>query len=910
MMSGVPPWVPSEAAPAFELFVGAAVRERYRAADLLDEWLKAEEHARSETLQSGMEAVLDLEEKGRDAIAADGQAALELPEQLRYDVLRLAGPERVRLALQRQRSRTLTEEMCLALLEHRAPDLDTAGRSQLRALAAAIPWAIAAGATPDVDEKDADGALARLDFREMVGGPDLHRFVGREAQLNTLRQIWGAPAAARPVVLVEGAGGVGKSLLLAKFADLLLSSDYPLERPSAVFHFDYDRYELQSARPSVILGDMARQASRWWARQDAETLLGMARGHEGSALESVSQLSRHSEAAGDRELVTAQSLLRLLWDADHRPVIRILLIADTLEQVDGFDDVARASVRDVGDLLRRSGADVMEVYASRSFRDPAALAGSRPFTKLPLGKLTQRDASRYLIAEAKKQGIRLPKDAAHEAQRRLPPVPLALRLAIALLGDPEDFQPERWLSDLTTSRGRVQAMLYERVLDRIRYEEVRKLAKPGLLLRRLTAPIISDVLAGPCGLQLGPGDGERVMARAREEGQLFSLDPGDPDAVWHRRDVRRLMFDDLRSDIDPSVAMEIHRRAVRHYERSHDPRSRAEELYHRLQLGEPFETVDERWSDAAGKRLKDAISELPPAAAGYVRGRLGGASLESFGYPVIEYASLQSSDRQLDEVRLLARKRLQSGDRNIADVFEIAGVVPGVISPLADIFVEWLILSGRGNEAVPAAQEMRRSRRRLGGEVRSAVYASAASFLEGSDRLPEALEFWSLAVRAGAHAPENVLLGYEIGRMRTLRKLGRGLNSRKTRVRLALHRLQRVLSIVSEQPVTAREAVAELAEILLELWTPAADMLQRLASYLLEVDQIFLLDEPGDRENVMRRLGIPGGTPTRQDLNALASKLLYSSDPRVLGQLVELFREQVDLSLYRARSAVRTPSLS
>lgn len=90
---------------------------------------------------------------------------------------------------------------------------------------------------------------------------------------------------------------------------------------------------------------------------------------------------------------------------------------------------------------------------------------------------------------------------ARNAVRQLGGNPLTLKLAAELIK-----KDARALVDVRTKRlfilrvrdEAIQGQLYRRILGRIHDDSVRKLAHPGLVLRRITAPIIKEVLAQPC----------------------------------------------------------------------------------------------------------------------------------------------------------------------------------------------------------------------------------------------------------------------------------------------------------------------------------------------------------------------------------------------------------------------------
>ena len=166
----------------------------------------------------------------------------------------------------------------------------------------------------------------------------------------------------------------------------------------------------------------------------------------------------------------------------------------------------------------------------------------------------------------------------------------------------------------------IQGVLYRRVLDHIDDPDVRALAIPGLALRRITPKVIEEVL-GPC-CHLGtvtPGRARELFRKLRAETSLVAY---DGDALVHRSDVRQDVLP-LLQDEDPAGVASIHRYAIRFYSKRDSVADRAEELYHRLALGQATRTLDRHWDDKAGARLDAAIEELPNAGQVYLASRLG-----------------------------------------------------------------------------------------------------------------------------------------------------------------------------------------------------------------------------------------------------------------------------------------------
>ena len=303
--------------PARDLWGTAAQRESYHPEAMLESWLATHQSAGTEDQRIAVRCVLDLRAIGIPAADLEGNDALRLPGAQRLDVLTSLGADGL-LALTEadQGPRTLPERMFQDLLHNRQIRGDPKDRTYVQALITVAPWAGAAGIKLDFDPKEAEEALSGIDFLRILGGADLHRFVGRSDLLQHLRRIWRAACAGREApVLIEGAGGVGKSLAVSRFiADMLASTAD--DRPDAVFHIDFDRPSLQRARPSTILQELVRQTAQWWVRERSDELLDLSRDlSRGSAgVETTWMGSRHSDALGNDQLLARSIVLDSLSD--------------------------------------------------------------------------------------------------------------------------------------------------------------------------------------------------------------------------------------------------------------------------------------------------------------------------------------------------------------------------------------------------------------------------------------------------------------------------------------------------------------------------------------------------------------------------------------------------------------------
>lgn len=911
--------------PERDLWAEAAVRERFRAGELLADWFDANPAHSDEQAEQASEVALDLQAAAKSALDEVGIEALRLPTQTRVEVLKAIGLDEIRLRLAARPGGERNEsELLLATLlgdEPIRPDLQD--REQLSTLARVGAIAQAAGAALSFVPAELREQVERLDFLQMVGGPDLHRFVGREKELAKLHMAWRDPRS-QVLALVEGAGGMGKSLLVSRFVADILEGEEAL-RPSAVFHLDFDRRDLQQARPATIIAELVRQARRWVAREDLprlDALTGSARGHDG-ALESFGTL-RSSEVYGE----SAWDLVELL----RRPgrECRILIFADSAEQVLGFDDVAARSPMAAASALDRAGADsVLLVYGARwypkarreqptfGFDDASPWRGVEPDFHVRLTELRPAEAKAYLAAECARLGVAVSDRIIGQVLKAVGRSPLAVRLAAALLEkEGPEADPAKWAGALRDHPERLQAALYDRVLYRVRDPELRKIAFPGLLVRRLTAGVIATVLAEPCGLDLSVVTPAGLLEKARKEGQLFQHDSSDPDpaAVWHRPDVRALMLRDLdaaaaRGEL-ADKALAINQLAVKFYQSEPGEVARVEELYHRLRLDEDEQSLGTEWRSVAD-RLRGVQDQFPPKARAWLRRQLGAASLQSMAArPVGDVgtaAGFQAEEERLFELRGVVQRELQAGASPMETLVRYnADTLQG---PLADLYAEALVSVGRVEDLTQAGRRLRNAPRRLPPRVLAGVFNAAAGALEGQGKLSEAETFWSAAVAQRLSDEEEatlVALGARIGLMRTRRKrlAGRVDRRRGDEARAALELIQRAGYALFSRRVLARETAAELSDLLTDpaLGGSARESLTRLLSTTFESQEAFPA-AAGVPQRLAKLGTVLVGAPvdSLRELTGLSMKLIYGA-PEQLTPLIWALREEVDWTLERAVS--------
>jgi AAA ATPase-like protein len=503
-------------------------------------------------------------------------------------------------------------------------------------------------------------------FRRLAGegfrgrGRDLarlRRYVGMREAASPLESTgrllrWGLNFHERRPLLVWGIGGIGKSTLLSRFL-LEHAQAGPDERISFAY-VDFDRADVTPDEPLSILLEAARQLAPQHPQQHDELLefrrhwsRELARIQDDYSIEPLSSASASVEVR-DRFAVShcIREFSALAAEAvgEHRPLV---LVLDTFEEVQYRNRFFAGAIWDMLGELQGAVPALRTIVAGRARLDDL------PCEEHELKPLDDEAAAELLRAN----GVDDPATV-RQVVRRLGGNPLTLRLAAQVVRQDEGATDA---IDEIRNRSRrakvwrareevVQALLYGRLLRRLHSADIRKLAHPGLALRRITPEAIREVLAGPC--ELGDVDEQRAAELFEElRREVALVTPAADGALEHRPDVRRAMLPLVRADQRERVEA-IHEAAVAHYARREGTVNRAEELYHRLALDQTPSVLDERWTQGVEERLWTAVEELPPRAQTYLASRVG-ADIAPDAW---KKASLEDQERGLEhEVRSLLR---------------------------------------------------------------------------------------------------------------------------------------------------------------------------------------------------------------------------------------------------------------
>ncbi|KQX50792.1 MULTISPECIES: trypsin-like peptidase domain-containing protein [unclassified Streptomyces] len=483
----------------------------------------------------------------------------------------------------------------------------------------------------------------------------MHRLVrgtfhGRTAELDALHAYLALPEEpAEPPVLLHGIGGIGKSTLLARFLVDALAAASPAGFPFA--YIDFARPTLSVHEPATVIAETARQLGVQYPAQhavfealadDAERTAAVQRA-ERNELDGLYQLAGtratigrdyssdfHARAsAREQELAhrVASSVHEAVRSAPGGTAPPFLVVVDSFEEAQYRGSPVIARMWAIWTALRAGYPRLRFIVSGRAPIDhPARVLTPRTM------ELTELDheASVDLLMSSGVLDESLAEDLAERIGGHPLSLKLAARTAVAVGSDAPDIggllrglPSRRRYFDRQVDQMLIQGTLYDRILKHIPEDDVRALVQAGLALRFITPALVQEVLAGPAGLRVGtPAEARRLYGLLTSRVDL--MEPAGPQAIRHRADLRTIMLrlsDSARTDLMRAVD----RSAVAYYAAREGARDRAEEIYHRLRLGENPRTVEARWEpDVVPYLGGTAHQEMPHRSAAFLLGRIGG----------------------------------------------------------------------------------------------------------------------------------------------------------------------------------------------------------------------------------------------------------------------------------------------
>jgi cellulose synthase operon protein C len=870
-----------------------------------------------------------------DCEPAEGEnakARWRLRSDLRKAALKdLATAEAMRAALevnsdQRRGRDDPQQRMIDAIIKAEIPPLSKLTRDELAALVIVREWFD--GIIPVPSESEIRTALPFADllspFQKLAG----QGLFGRERELSLLANYVGVQPAPdtlsrarrfvldvwyslteRPPLFIQGPGGVGKSALLARF--ILNHLHDVADRHLACVYLDVDRTCINPESPYTFVTEGLRQlAVQFPSHRDVlermcEDLELDARKYD--TLETA-KLEINPLQYVDRAADFLNSAI--LHD---RP---LLFIIDTFEEVQFRGSPVIASVWRFLETLQARIPHARIVIAGRAPPDEFRTE------VLALGELDDASAVALIRKTLANANIELRDDEVRNIIALVGRNPLALKLGSQVFArDGADALRSIETKNLLFLRARtetVQAQLFGRILAHIHDDRVRKLAYPGLVLRRITPEIIERVLAEPCGITLKRDEAETLFDQLAREVALVM--PDGERAVLHRPEVRALMLSDLLYRTPPELISAIDEAAVRYYTTQSDSLSRAEEIYHRLRLGQLAE-AEARWIPGIETRLRTALDDLPPQAKLWLSRRLGvtpDAKLRA-------EADLGSWEAFTAEA---VHRHLRSGDTEGALKKLRQRKERSPESGLFRLEAEVLHAMGRTDEARRVAARGLQSAVAAGNDMLSVeLQLLVALFDEAGGDFTAALNGVDQARRYLSDNPDpTVLLRLLVTEARLLRKIGEE-RDRDSLVERSLALItEKRLDELGNRPALLREVVAEFGAVsgpvlqrgldVIGLELNTADQVERFATALKSwkeggafSDQarsgssFFSLERLGE-EHLMEWIKDVGvARVSRTASNLLSAR---PGDQTANVALTEIFRRSVDNAIQPMGAAVRS----
>jgi hypothetical protein len=736
-----------------------------------------------------------------------GQPRLSLHDSIRREALRALGDRATMeeaLGCNSPRPDTPLQHALKRLIAGEAVDPEVLSREAAAAMLVAVRWLD--GILPHLPERVAiERALARRDLIEQIERLAVgDEFVGRAQELAQLRASLGpTPSGPGQLLLLRGPGGIGKSALAARAVQPEVAAG------TLVLWLDFDRTLLDPRRPFSLIREMIRQLAALLPELDLHRLARLSERWEAESAEASDYI-----ASGRSLSFLASNAAQALRPILERLKRRVLLVVDTFEevQVQGLE-AEHATVLVLGKL----SAELPGLVVLLCGRAEPRVSGIEEMVLDELAAGEALELLHRLVGDA--WGPAVPQIA-----RELGGNPLLLRFAARIIraeGARTLVSPEG-IAQLRAAirEQRLWSMLYGRILTHLHTENARRLAFPGLVLRLITPVVIAEVLAIPCALDLAaPGAAREAYDDLASEITLVIPDPASG-GLRHRPDVRRLMLDTLLSFVDPNTVVAIDRGAVEYWSRQAGPVARAEEIYHRLRLGEPREVLDSHWNEAAAPYLTDALEELPARERLWLAERLG-ATVDPALRREADLADWEA------QAALIAESCLRAGDaaQALAVLHERSERRPGGTLPLLEL--EALRALGRvaGVAEARALAERARAlaehealRALAAGKVANAaeLWLGASLVTESVGMLEDALSLTMQAERAAAPLGDRRLrLRALVTRIRLLRKLGETRDPERHELLREARLLadREMLRRLDAQPTLLYEIVAELGHL-------------------------------------------------------------------------------------------------
>lgn len=463
-------------------------------------------------------------------------------------------------------------------------------------------------------------------------------FIGREIELEQLKTHIGFYAKnlrdfprAMPILSICGPGGIGKSALVGKLLLEATLGDLQHKMPFAYLAFDQSTLRIES--PFTILLEMVAQlqlqlpgyifASKF---ENFNYAVRRYRDESGNIkfrerIESSRSLRIESHLEVNRFLYTVfADLIGSISEDLKRPV---LLVLDTFEEVEYRD---KESLKGFWDMLVQVWMEcpsfVVIIAGRSSIRDLGI--NEKYIQELELNHLRLEDRMSLLMS------LGVSNEVAMVVASKIGGNPLSLRLAANLIARSENNKTGKngiddimipSLLSFDLDEYLIQGQLYSRILDHIHNEDVRKLAHPGMVLRVTSPEVILRVLAPACQLNVeNIEQASTLFEELRKEHALVKN--GENGTLVYRPEIREAMIRLLKQDKHAQLRA-IHLYAIEYYIQRESVADRAEEMYHRLTLGDDDpELLELRWKEGIESSIARNVEEYSDPVKAWLASRM------------------------------------------------------------------------------------------------------------------------------------------------------------------------------------------------------------------------------------------------------------------------------------------------
>lgn len=410
----------------------------------------------------------------------------------------------------------------------------------------AVRWF--AGLDPSLPSSaEVNKVLERKKIRSQFSNLGGINFKGRASELKTLQQ-WYEHENTGPL-MISGIGGMGKSALIGHFALSL-----PLETPIILLDFD---------RPDI-------------APDDAWSVLNIL----------SEQIEIQTEGFVAPQKLDSWEIMATQMGEAFSKVLPVALTP--LIILDGFE-VAQ-HVKQYSEIWKLLELFIEECSRLKIIVSGRAKVSSLSLKKkdavfLPLTELQPLDVEQLL----EQHGI-TKKELVREITKIARGIPILLKLAVQYVETGGQLEK----LPVSLPKKLIEGYLYQRILDRVIDVELKPICRKALVLRKLTANIITEILADSIPPNLSADhvfEGlSREMGLISENEQLYNssmIISGQSNFLQLRPELRTAVIKLLEIE-DPNMVTDIDSKAVKFYLNKIDDNfeNRAELIYHLLRSGD------------------------------------------------------------------------------------------------------------------------------------------------------------------------------------------------------------------------------------------------------------------------------------------------------------------------------------